>query len=107
MEKTAPKGFERITKGAEVSPADLHPRGNAGSKFRGRDLPAWGGSDGEESNFKRCKQCGFILNKKVNQPGSGWGNDNFVPITTLAGGTANVEDNVSTAGCPFCSASEY
>jgi len=56
MEKTAPKGFERITKGAEVSPADLHPRGNAGSKFRGRDLPAWGGSDGKESNFKRCKQ---------------------------------------------------
>ena len=72
MATRAPQGFEEVTKAKEISPIDLHPRGNAGEKFRGRDLPPYSGSDGLESNFVRCKQCGFIVNRKVNQPGSGW-----------------------------------
>ena len=78
-----------------------------GRKFKGKDSVPWGGSDGLESNYVRCKQCGFIVNRKVNTPGSGWGNVTTEAITTIAGGTANARNPISTAGCPFCNSSEF
>lgn len=102
-----PNNFEEITKHPEVAPIDVHPTTTAGQKFKGSDLPPFAGSDGFESDFVRCKQCGFPFKKRFHPQGSGWGNDNTQSITTIAGGTANAKDPISTAGCPLCSASEY
>jgi hypothetical protein len=101
-----PEKFEEITKAPDISFKDIHPTESAGRKFKGIDLPAWAGCDGEESKFIRCPHCGFIINTKVNTPGSGWGND-AVESITIDGETANAKNPVSTAGCPFCNASNW
>lgn len=100
---------------------DLHPTQTGGKrKFRGVDLPAWGGSDGLESKHVRCKQCGFILNRQRNPQGSGWGNiDQEIFATTAFDSSSTPFDDLMTAfdgnyanmignaGCPLCGASEY
>lgn len=109
-----------ISKMGEVSFRDLHPS-TTGGKSRGIggiDLTAWGGSDGLESKYLRCKQCGFILNRQRNQPGSGWGNieQEIYPTTIFSGSTGfdsltpfngSYGDTIGNAGCPLCGASEY
>jgi hypothetical protein len=107
MSKKSPQGFEQITKAREIPFKDVHPSVSKGGRFKGRDLPPYSGSDGQESLFTKCKQCGFIVNKRRDQSGSGWGNDTVESITTIAGGTANAKDPVSAAGCPLCSSSEF
>ena len=104
---TEPKDFKEITKAPEAPFKDIHPTQTAGGKFAGKDLPPYAGSDGEESKFLKCPHCGFYINRKVNTTGSGWGNDTVADITTIAGGTANAKDPISTAGCPFCNSSEW
>ena len=101
-----PKDFDSITKAPDVPFRDLHPSPGAGQKFKGKDLPPWGGSDGDEGEYFRCKQCGFINNKKRNSPGSGWGNDSVADISIIGGGTAHAKDPTSAAGCPLCNSSE-
>lgn len=107
----------------EVPFNDLHPTVTGGKrKFRGVDLPAWGGSDGLESKHVRCKQCGFIVNKFRNPVGSGWGNiETEIQQTTVTYDSSTTHydssdvaydgidyiDTVGNAGCPFCGASEY
>jgi len=96
-----------VSKHGDINPKDVHPTKTAGGKFKGKDLPPYGGSDGIESAFIRCKQCGFIFDKRKHPPGSGWGNETTSSITTIAGGTANSDDPTVGAGCPLCGASNY
>jgi hypothetical protein len=105
--ETNPPNFEFETKSPDVGFKDVHPTQTGGGKFKGKDTVPWGGSDGQEGLWVKCKQCGWPVNKRWNQPGSGWGNDQTEAITTIAGGTANARDPISTAGCPMCSSSEY
>lgn len=111
---------EIVERSGNVSFNDLHPTQTGGKrKFRGVDLPAWGGSDGKESKHVRCKQCGFILNRERNPQGSGWGNieQEIYPSTTFDGPTVfddpltafdgNYSNTIGNAGCPLCGASEY
>jgi hypothetical protein len=109
-----------VERSQNVSFNDLHPTQTGGKKrFSGVDLPAWGGSDGIESKYVRCKQCGFILNKQRNPQGSGWGNidqeiyaiTEFDGITPFDDGLTAFDGNygnmVGNAGCPLCGASDY
>ena len=111
---------EIIERGNNTPFIDLHPTNTGGKRrFLGKDLPAWGGSDGIESKFRRCKQCGFILNIQRNPPGSGWGNieQEIFPNTDFNGSTnfdnsgtafdGNYDNMIGNAGCPLCGASEY
>lgn len=98
---------EYITTAPEVEFKEVHPSPSAGGGLTGKDLPSHGESSGKESNFIRCKQCGFILDRTKINPGNERGNDETSDITTNAGGTANSKDPDSTAGCPFCNASSY
>jgi hypothetical protein len=102
-----PSGFEFISNSPDIAFEDVHPTVTAGGKFQGKDLPPYAGSDGAESNYFKCKQCGFIGNRKFNPKGSGWGNETQSDITTISGGTANVKNPITGAGCPLCGSSEY
>jgi rubredoxin len=89
---------EDITKAPDVSFIDIHPTRTAGGTS---------GLDKDESDFIRCKQCGFIFDKSKHPKGSGYGNETTVSITTISGGTANSKDPTVGPGCPFCGSSEY
>lgn len=101
---------------------DLHPSPTGGRArgIGGVSLPAWAGSDGDESKYVRCKQCGFVVNRQRNPVGSGWGNieAEIYPITgfdsditpfddSLTAFDGNYGNIVGNAGCPLCGASEY
>jgi hypothetical protein len=110
---------EIVSKSGDVPFKDLHPTKTAGKGFKGLDLPPWGGSDGRESKFVRCKQCGFLLNREKNPTGSGWGNieQEIYPLTAFDGLTpfddpltlfdGNYGNTIGNAGCPLCGASAY
>ena len=85
-----------VTKSGSVSFKNIHPTRTAGGKV-----------SGEEDNFIRCKQCGFILDRNLTSPGSGYGNETSSSITTIAGGTANAKDPTVGPGCPLCGSSVY
>ena len=89
---------EMISKAPGVQFKNLHPTPSAGKIFRG---------EGEDSKYVRCKQCGFLVNKEINQKGSGYGNETTTSIATIAGGTANAKDPTVGAGCPLCGTSEF
>ena len=99
--ETNPEGFTFETKAPPLGFKDVHPMPGIVKKWDGKDTVPWGGSDGLESEYFRCKQCGFVNNKKRNSPGSGWGNNIDVPIP---GSTAT--DPQGTSGCPLCNSSE-
>lgn len=80
-----------------ISFKDVHPSPTAGKKSQGRDLPAWGGSDGLESEYICCVHCGFENNTKDTSDGSGYGN-----ITYDSEGFATVN-----GGCGFCGSSNW
>jgi hypothetical protein len=83
----------------EVPFNDLHPTVTGGKrKFRGVDLPAWGGSDGLESKHVRCKQCGFVVYDS---------SMTHYDSSDVAYDGIDYIDTIGTAGCPFCGASEY
>ena len=87
-----------VSKAPGVQFKDVHPTITVGKLLR---------TEGDDSKFVRCKQCGFIVNKDINSPGSGYGNETTASITTIAGGTANAKDPSVGAGCPLCGSSEY
>jgi len=89
---------EMISKAPGVQFKDVHPTPTAGKSLH---------TEGADCKYVRCKQCGFIVNKEVNPPGSGYGNETTASITTIAGGTANAKDPTVVAGCPLCGSSEY
>lgn len=89
---------EMISKAPGVQFNNVHPTVSAGKQLH---------AEGEDSKYVRCKQCGFIVNKNINQAGSGYGNETTTAITTIAGGTANARDPSVTGGCPLCGSSEY
>lgn len=95
---------EQISKSGEAPFVDLHPIPGKQGQFKGRDLPASGESDGLESKYKRCKQCGFIVNTHREARGSGYGNEQAVLKT---GETDIYDDVLVTGGCPLCGSSEY
>lgn len=105
--ETNPSNFQFESKAPAVGFKDLHPSPGVGQKFKGKDTVPWVSKDGLESLYVRCKQCGFIVNKRVNSPGSGWGNDSVATITTIAGGTAHAKNPISASGCPLCNSSEF
>lgn len=96
---------KKIDKSSPWVGFNVHPR--PGRRLRlnkGPDLPPAGGVDGLEHKYVRCKQCGFVNNTYVNQPGSGWGNE----IAVLKAGETDKYDDVTTgAGCALCGSSEY
>lgn len=113
---------EHVDKAPEVAFNDLHPTPTARGTPRGIDLPPWGGSDGKESKFIRCKQCGFLLDRDKTPMGSGWGNvTEEIRVSTATWDDAQIDINNSVttydgtwyedieghSGCPFCGASEY
>jgi hypothetical protein len=94
---------KKIDKSSAWVGINQHPR--PGRRLRlekGPDLPPSGGVDGLEHKFVRCKQCGFVNNTMVNQPGSGWGNEQFVEGVGVL-----LRDVVTGAGCALCGSSEY
>ena len=122
-----PEGFELETKAPPVGFTGVHPIPGAQKGLKGKDTVPWGGSDGDESQYFRCKQCGFINNRKRNTPGSGWGNETLLPYIVVtpgnqtyldpsvdySSGTVNYNGNnyfvkwdIVNAGCAFCGASE-
>jgi hypothetical protein len=118
----AKSDFEHVSKSKDVPFKDVHPTRTAGGSLPGKDLPAWGGTDGKESKFIRCKQCGFILDREKTPKGSGWGNiHEEMRIQTVDYDDGEVEyqspdvsydgiwyrDIANYAGCPLCGSSEY
>ena len=92
-----------ITRAGGASFVGIHPTQSSGKKMNGSDLPPWAGNDGLESNFVRCKQCGFPFDRTKHPHGDGWGgNERKDDITG-----SDVKDPVTTGGCPFCGSSEY
>jgi hypothetical protein len=89
---------EMVSKAPGVQFKDVHPTASAGKTLK---------VEGDDSKFVRCKQCGFVVNRDINNRGSGYGNESTASITTIAGGTANAKDPSVTGGCPLCSSSEY
>jgi len=95
---------EFVTRHSDVPFKNSHPSKTSGKKFSGKDLPPHAGSDGLESNFKSCKQCGFIFDTTKHGTGDGWGGN----ITTSSISGADYQDDETVgAGCPFCGASNY
>jgi len=128
-DETNPEDFTFESQAPPVGFRNVHPGPGGGKKFKGKDTVAWGGSDGLESIFFRCKQCGFVNNRKYNKPGSGWGNETLVQGNTDAtlgqyndsgetygstdmtyNGVSNVAtgvtDIINGGGCPLCGSSE-
>lgn len=118
------------TRAPEINFKDVHPTESASTttSIGGRKLPDWRGIIGDEGVWKRCKQCGFILDKDKTSPGSGRGNN--IPVFNPEGITSNTEydagivynsattnyNGLNTAkvndvntkgGCPFCGASNF
>lgn len=100
------KDFDLVTKIKDVSSPSIHPTPSASRNtvVKGRDLPPWEGSDGRESVFTRCRQCGFILNTQQTSRGSGYGNEVLTPISGIS---ATKYDPTVGGGCPLCGSSEY
>ncbi len=86
-----------VTQNPDISPRDVHPTKTTGKNYLFQ----------KETGWVSCKQCGFPVKLDRTQPGSGWGNESFEDITTIAGGTANVKDPQVGPGCPMCGTSEY
>jgi hypothetical protein len=97
------------TRAGEVSFKPIHPTESARSVTSVGDkrLPDWQGIDGDEKRWKRCKQCGFILDAGKCSRGSGRGNQTFDPISDLTGADTGKVDPVVGAGCPMCGASAW
>lgn len=87
-----------ISKAPGVQFKNVHPTPSAGRTLK---------TEGEDTKYVRCKQCGFIVNKERNPRGSGYGNETVEDITTDAGGTANAKNPIVSGGCPLCGSSEY
>ena len=92
---------EEITKAPEVAFKDIHPTRTAG-----------GSVPGNEPNFIRCKQCGFLFEPDKHPKGSGYGNEttasiNIINDARVVTGTANAKDPTVGPGCPLCGTSEY
>lgn len=100
---------EIVSRNTDVPFKDIHPSPTGGKRrFKGKDLPGWGRTDGRESLYIHCKQCGFPFRKDKHPRGSGWGNERKDTVTDLDSTTVTtVKDPVVTGGCPFCGASEY
>lgn len=81
---------------------DVHPGSQAGKQFIGQDLPAWGGSEGLESDFVYCVQCGYPNDTSLRSLGNGYGN-----ITNIAVSSSDAREPVTGAGCVFCGSSNY
>lgn len=98
------KRGERITKQGDVGFVNRHPIPGRRTAFKGEDLPPYAGSDGIESKYRRCIQCGYILDSIRTPRGSGYGNEQAV---LKSGYTDRYDDVLVLAGCPFCAASNY
>ena len=99
-----------VTKAPGVSFVDVHPTRSAGKKFKGEDLPPSQGSTGKESDFVRCQQCGYPVDRTLHSKGSGHGNESVSTSTQthpITGATLYYGDPTVTGGCPFCGSSEY
>jgi hypothetical protein len=108
-----------VIKASPWAGINIHPR--PGRRLRldkGPDLPPSGGVDGIEHKYVRCRQCGFVNNTFVNQPGSGWGNEiavTYIPYDDYEAGydfsDINYDDMYHDvevgAGCALCGSSEY
>ena len=100
-----------VTRAPDVGFEDLHKAHPKVLKV-GPDLPPSGGSDGVESVFVRCQQCGMVLDSSKTSPGNPYGNISAVDcVITADDGTKSVstkaKDSQIGAGCPFCGSSEY
>lgn len=83
------------TRAPDVAFQDLHPTVTGKRPFkRGPDLPPSGPSDGLESKFTNCYQCGFPINTDEVTEGSGYGN--MTPTITYPANT--VLDDYSLGG---------
>lgn len=115
---------EEISQNPDVSFRDVHPTTSARGKLDGKNLPAWSGLDGVETDYIRCKQCGFINKLSRTHKGSGWGNieNEWVTYYVTYDDSGNIEyiysdpdveydgkvlKDPEMAGCSFCHSSEY
>jgi len=83
---------------------EIHPEKK--TTFRGRDLPDYTGTKGNESRFVRCKFCNSINDTELRSKGDGWGG-NLQKTDTGATATTLYYDVVGGAGCWFCGSSEF
>lgn len=97
------------TKITNLSPSvdfkDLYPSETGGNrKHKGIDLPPNPLDEGNESRFKKCLQCGFLLDTETTGRGDGEGNvkaETWYPTTTnlsdyTLGGSITGGDNAVT-----------
>ena len=92
-------GFEKV-----------HPTATGGRRpfRRGPDLPPSGPSDGIESKFVKCVQCGFYIDTDVVTEGSGYGNTTSTGVgSTDAEGDYAVRNPSVGGGCPLCGSSNF
>jgi len=82
----------------------VHPETNR--TFRGKDLPDYKGTPGNESRFVRCKFCGGINDTELRPKGDGWGG-NIKYEDSGATDVTLLYPVVGGAGCNFCGSSEY
>lgn len=100
----------RIVTRAHADFKSVHPTPSAGKKFIGHDLPPHANSDGKESNWVNCKQCGFYVKRDRDSRGSGYGNETATSTSQthpITGSTQYYADPTVNAGCPLCGSSEY
>lgn len=96
------KKHKIITQAPDIKFVDLHPTKSAGKTMDGSDLPLWMGT-GKESDFVRCIQCGYPIDRTKHPRGDGWGGNERQEA--IAG--ANADNPINTGGCPLCGSSEY
>ena len=100
------KNHKIITKASKYKFKDIHPTSSSGKKMDGGDLPPWMGSTGKESDFVRCVQCGYPVDRTKHPKGDGWGGNESTSAISGAD-TDTAYDPTVTGGCPFCGSSEY
>jgi hypothetical protein len=81
-----------ISKAPGVGFEDVHTAHPRELKV-GPNLPPSGGSDGEEHVYRRCKQCGFVLDTTKTNPGNPYGN-----ISTLTARPSSSDAITATLG---------
>ena len=112
---------DEITLNSDVGYSDNHPSVTAGGRLNGKDLPAWNGLDGLESDYIRCQQCGFVIKRSKHSPGNPYGNietEYTIQYALYDDADVSYDDldvtydgayyqDTEMGGCPFCHSSNY
>lgn len=88
---------------------NIFPTRTAGRRFQGRDKkPVLGThSDGRESKYISCIQCGWPVDTDDRSPGDGYEGNGTLSTTTDSNGQVTGDLADDGAGCPNCLSSNF